>query len=180
MNYAKNQNIYNSEYGAKMATGELKPKIVDQSQIKDFVYVETANGKVKEYDNGIFKLRYNFGYGYWVSEIGTLYYEEDGELKLYSKAKYKKVAASELNNYARKTERYYYMVPNRGNQSYRVPETFVHFIVSYVWAPVGGLRYEKEGQVVDHIDGDSLNNRPENLQYLTFAENIAKYQRGEG
>ena len=46
--------------------------------------------------------------------------------------------------------------------------TFARFI--YVWF-VGDL---EEGEVVDHIDNNSFNNHPSNLQKLSVGENLAK------
>ena len=46
--------------------------------------------------------------------------------------------------------------------------TFARFV--YVWF-IGDL---EEGEVVDHIDNNSFNNHPSNLQKLSVGENLAK------
>lgn len=174
-NYAKNQNIYNNEAVAKkMSSDDPNPLVRDTSDpALDYIWADSVNGKVKEHMiNGLITARYNKSYGYWISNKGTLYYREDGKWQIQQP---KTIAASDMNGYKRANERYYQTAPSR-HPDFKGKEILVHHIVSYVWITEGSLRYQKNGVVIDHIDGNSLNNTPSNLQYLSFGDNIAKFQ----
>lgn len=47
---------------------------------------------------------------------------------------------------------------------------YAHIIIASIFVP--GY---KPGYVVDHIDGNSMNNDPKNLQWITRSENLKKY-----
>lgn len=69
----------------------------------------------------------------------------------------------------------YYTTKGNKNRNYYAFNTnehtrvYIHRIIAFLF--VDG--YDKE-LVVDHIDNDPFNNTPENLQYITHSENIAK------
>lgn len=175
-NYAKNQNIYNTEAGKKMTADYAGQAVKDYRSLQlETKMVNTVNGQVPEHDNGLFRMRYNKSYGYWVSESGQLYYEENGKLVLLPVSAYEIFDPSMANGYQRKQAKYYYQVPSR-NPDYKGKKVLVHHVVSWCWIETGPYNKRTPGVIVNHIDGNGQNNHPKNLEYLTFQENIAYYQ----
>ena len=175
-NYAKNQNIYNTDTGKKMTADYAGQEVKDYRSLKlETTMAKTVNGSVPEYNNGLFRLRYNKSYGYWVSESGQLYYEDEGKLVLLPVSAYEIFDPSMANGYQRKQAKYYYQVPSR-NPDYKGKKVLVHHIVSWCWIEKGPYNKWSPSVVVNHIDGNGQNNHPSNLEYVTFQENIAYYQ----
>lgn len=178
-NYS-NQNIYNTGFGANLAVSQdktVKVKVEDVSKVVKFNWVKNNNGWIKEHtgEGSGLVVRYNKAFNYWCTEDGRVLKYDGKEWWLMHPWKQ---GVSAINGYARENERYYYMLENNHPDFHQ--KIFVHHIVVWCWIPNNNGYYRKGKTIVDHIDGDSLNNEGSNLQYLTKEENIAKYTRGEG
>jgi hypothetical protein len=82
---------------------------------------------------------------------------ENGEVKVFSSSKHAK--GRELSQYKNKNG---YLKIKLNNKN-----VFVHSLVSRFI-----LGDRPKDYVVNHIDGNKLNNRPSNLEYVTVSENI--------
>lgn len=182
-NYS-NQNIYNSDAGQAFAVSQdktLKVEVKDVSPdtIKSHI-VMNDNGWIKEAitQSGV-AVRYNKSFNIWCSEDGRLAVYKDGEQGVgFYQLIPNKEGVSAFNNYQRKTEKYYQTTPSR-HPHFNGKKVFVHHIVAWCWIRENRGYYIKGKTIIDHIDGNGLNNEASNLQYLTKEENIAKYTRGE-
>jgi hypothetical protein len=83
--------------------------------------------------------------------------EETGEVKIFSNSKHAK--GRELSQFLNPSG---YLRVKMNNRSYQI-----HRIVTKFY--LGDM---PKGLCVNHKDGNKLNNRPSNLEYITFAENI--------
>lgn len=83
--------------------------------------------------------------------------EQSGEVKIFSKSKHAK--GRELSQFLNPNG---YLRVKMNNKSYEI-----HRIVSKFY-----LGEMPKGLCVNHIDGNKLNNKPSNLEYITISENI--------
>ena len=63
---------------------------------------------------------------------------------------------------------YYFIYDGRTGKSYSLP------VSSFVWMATHPNEEIPDGYDIDHINGDSLNNDPDNLQCITRRENLLK------
>jgi hypothetical protein len=83
--------------------------------------------------------------------------EDTGEVKVFSNSKHAK--GRELSQFLNPSG---YLRVKMNNKSYEIHRIVAKFFI--------GER--PEGLCVNHIDGNKLNNKPSNLEYITISENV--------